>query len=95
MPRYWTAAKMLLLQLDMLAYAKGSIDEVTVVIGAGIPAAWLNRPLRVQGVILPEGRLDWSWDGKHMRVKMAAKKKVNVQLGQAFLADTPLDIEYL
>jgi hypothetical protein len=85
----------LLLQLDMLAYANRSTSEAAVVIGAGIPADWLNQPMRVQGVTLPEGQLDWSWDGKHMHIKIRGNKKINVQLSSVFPADTPLYIEYL
>jgi hypothetical protein len=93
-PHYWTAAEMLLLQLDMLAYANRAISETAVVIGAGIPAEWLNQPMHVQGVTLPEGQLDWRWNGKYIHIKMRGNKKINVQLGSAFPVDTPLHIEY-
>ena len=42
-PHYWTAAEMLLLQLDMLAYTDLATPEPTVVIGAGIPTQWLKK----------------------------------------------------
>jgi hypothetical protein len=93
-PHYRTAAEMLLLQLDMLAYANRSIGEATVVIGAGIPMEWLNQPMHVKGMTVPGGQLDWSWDGKHIHIKMRGNTKIHVQLGSAFPADTPLHIKY-
>jgi hypothetical protein len=94
-PHYWTAAEMLLLQLDMLAYANRPVSEASVVIGAGIPAEWLNQPMHVRGLTLPQGQLDWSWDGKHLHVRIRGNTKINVQLGSAFPSDTSLHIEYL
>jgi hypothetical protein len=93
-PYYWTAAEMLLLQLDMLAYTDRAASEPTVVIGAGIPAAWLIQPMSVKGLAMPEGKLDWRWDGKQMYVKLP-NKKVKARLGSVFPANTPLNIEYL
>jgi hypothetical protein len=86
---------MLLLQLDMLAYTNKAASEPTVVIGAGIPAEWLDRRMSVQGLAMPESQMDWSWDGKQMHVKVRSNKKINVQLSAVFPADTPLHIEYL
>jgi len=93
-PHYWTAAEMLLLQLDMLAYTDKAASEPAVVIGTGIPAEWLDQPLRVRGLSMPNGQLDWSWDGKQMHVKMYGSK-VKVHPGLAFSSDIPLRIEYL
>ncbi|MBW4633864.1 MAG: hypothetical protein KME30_18760 [Iphinoe sp. HA4291-MV1] len=93
-PNYWTASEMLLLQLDMLAYTDLSAKEPTVVIGAGIPAKWLNKPMSVKGLAMANGKLDWNWNGKQMDVKIRGEK-VNVRLGAVFPANTPLKVEYL
>jgi hypothetical protein len=91
-PHYWTAAEMLLLQLDMLAYIDESANEPTVVLGAGIPGAWLNKPMGVQGLPIPNGQLDWRWDGKQMYVKIRGSK-VKARLGSVFPSGTPVNIE--
>jgi hypothetical protein len=91
-PHYWTAAEMLLLQLDMLAYTD-TASSPTVVIGAGIPKTWLNQPMKVRGLSTVNGQVDWSWDGKQMNVQLRGQK-VNVKLGRVFPSNTPLHIEY-
>ena len=91
-PHYWTAAEMLLLQLDMLAYSDLDANQPTVVIGAGIPQNWLNQPMSVGGLPMPNGKLDWQWDGKQMRVKITGDK-VNIRLGSVFPTGTPLQVE--
>jgi hypothetical protein len=83
---------MLLLQLDMLAYIDESANEPTVVLGAGIPGAWLNKPMGVQGLPIPNGQLDWRWDGKQMYVKIRGSK-VKARLGSVFPSGTPVNIE--
>ncbi|NJR74157.1 MAG: hypothetical protein HC773_11845 [Scytonema sp. CRU_2_7] len=93
-PNYWAAAEMLLLQLDMLAYTDLSAKQPTIVIGAGIPAEWLNKPMSVKGLAMANGKLDWNWNGKQMDVKIRGEK-VNVRLGGAFPSSTPLKVEYL
>jgi hypothetical protein len=93
-PNYWAAAEMLLLQLDMLAYTDQSAKEPTVVIGAGIPPEWLNKPMNAKGLAMANGKLDWNWNGKQMDVKIRGEK-VNVRLGMAFPPNTPLKVEYL
>ena len=96
-PHYWTAAEILLLQLDMLAYIDQALSKPTVVIGAGIPVAWLERPMKVQGLPILNGQVDWIWDDKQMRIKFRNMRssKVDVRLGAAFPSNTPLYIEYL
>ncbi|MDP8963869.1 MAG: hypothetical protein M3O33_07755 [Cyanobacteriota bacterium] len=91
-PHYWTAAEMLLLQLDMLAYTDRAATEPTVVIGAGIPKDWLNQPMKVRNLPLLKGQLNWYWDGQRMRVKILGEK-VNVRLAPVFPPNTPLNIE--
>jgi hypothetical protein len=93
-PHYWSAAEMLLLQLDMLAYIERAGSEPTVAIGVGIPKTWLNQPMSVRGLPIADGQVDWSWDGKQMYLKIRGSK-VKVKLGSVFPSDTPLDIEYL
>ncbi len=92
-PHYWTAAEMLLLQLDMLAYTEEAASEPTLVIGAGIPVTWLDKPLRVQGLSMPNGLVNWSWDGKQMYVNIRGSR-VNVRLGATFPPGTLLKVEY-
>lgn len=92
-PHYWTAAEMLLLQLDMLAYTDMSSNSPTIVIGAGIPQDWLRQTMSVRGLPMPNGKLDWQWDGQQMRVKISGDA-VNIRLGSMFPAGTPLKVEY-
>jgi len=90
-PHYWTAAEMLMLQLDMLAYESPAWGDRTVVIGAGIPKAWLARPIHVRRVMLRSGAVDWWWDGHMVRVSFAGPAP-RVRLGAAFPAGTPLAV---
>ena len=93
-PHYWTAAEMLLLQLDMLACVDEAASEPTVVIGAGVPADWLNRPLSVRDVSTRLGQIDWTWkDGTVGVVVRGARCKV--RLGPAFAPDTRLQVSFL
>ncbi|MGA9377553.1 MAG: hypothetical protein WBV73_02030, partial [Phormidium sp.] len=89
-PHYGAAAQMLLLQLDMLAYVDRSKSEPTLVIGAGIPKTWLNQAISVKGLQVGGNLVNWSWDGKQINVEMKGKK-MNVQLGSAFPANTPVN----
>lgn len=91
-PHYWTAAEMLLLQIDMLAYERSADQGDTLVIGAGVPGAWLARPMAVRGLSLRSGRLDWSWDGRAVHVRRGGPR-LPVVLGGAFPAGTPVSYE--
>ena len=62
-PDYETAALLLQLQQDMLAYVDEETAEPTVVIGAGVIPVWLSQPMAVSGLALPGGSIDWQWDG--------------------------------
>jgi hypothetical protein len=94
-PHYWTAAEMLLLQLDMLAYTtRASNSPPTLVIGAGIPADWLKQSMSVADLHLREGDAAWRWDGRAMKVTLRSDTKLDVQLGPAFPTGTPLEIQY-
>jgi hypothetical protein len=82
-PDYETAALLLLLQQDMLAYVDGSPDDPTVVIGAGIPKAWTRHPMAASGVAIPGGSVDWHWDGQWMQVTVHGPS-MPVRIGRAF-----------
>ncbi len=92
-PHYWTASEMLLLQMDMLAYVDHSESKPTLVIGAGIPVEWLKHPLSVKGLLMPNGQVDWFWNGKQMDVKIRGGS-INSRLGPAFPSNTTLNVEY-
>jgi hypothetical protein len=92
-PHYWTASEMLLLQLDMLAYVDQSERKPTLVIGAGIPVEWLKYPLSAKGLLMPNGQVDWFWNGKQMDVKIRGGS-IKVILGPAFPSHTTLNVEY-
>ncbi len=82
-PDYETAALLLLLQQDMLAYLDDQAAEPTVVIGAGITAPWVPQPMAVSNLALPGGSITWQWDGHAMRVTVRGPKRA-VRLGTAF-----------
>ena len=92
-PHYWTAAEMLLLQLDMLAYVDESAPEPTLVIGGGIPQEWLSQPMSVTGLSLPSGQVDWRWDGKNMNVYLRGAK-YKIRLGATFPLNTPVILSH-
>ena len=74
---------MLLLQIDMLAYVDESVSEQTIIIGAGIPAEWLQRPMSVRGFLTRLGHVDWKWDGRAMQVTLEGVKSA-IRLGPSF-----------
>jgi hypothetical protein len=90
-PHYWTAAEMVLLQLDMLAYINPSASTPTLTIGAGIPRDWLKQPMSVKGLLVGGTTVDWIWDGQQMQVKLDGQD-VKVQLGQSFPANTVVHV---
>jgi len=92
-PHYWTAAEMLLLQLDMLAFLDESCDEPSLVIGAGIPEDWLEFAMSVKGLSTRLGKVDWEWRKRTMTVRLRGEKCA-VKLGPAFKADTPLRVRH-
>jgi hypothetical protein len=65
----------------------------TFVIGDGIPASWCSQPMKVQGVVTKAGRVDWSWDGKAMQVKIRGKRSP-VRLGPNFPKNAAVQVEY-
>jgi len=90
-PHYWTAAEVLLLQLDMLALAESAPGGDALVLGAGVPRAWLERPLAVRGLELRGRRVDWTWDGRRVRVSVAGPP-LALRLGPAFPRGTPVEL---
>ena len=82
-PDYETAALLLLLQQDMLAYLDQSGTEPVVVIGAGVPRSWLPHQMSASGLALPGGSIAWQWDGHTMRVTLQGPSRT-IRLGPAF-----------
>jgi hypothetical protein len=92
-PHYWTAAEMLLLQLDMLAYLDESGGESTLVIGAGIPKEWLDMTMSAKGLSTRLGKVDWEWRKGRMTVWVRGGKEA-VRLGPAFPRDAGVKIKH-
>lgn len=88
-PDYETAALLLLLQQDMLAYLDDDAAEPTVVIGAGIPNDWIPQSMTVSNLALPGGSIDWRWDGQTMRVTLHGPSR-RIRLGPAFPESTDI-----
>jgi hypothetical protein len=82
-PDYRAAAELLLLQLDMLVFVDESLAEPQLVVGAGIPAQWLEQPMHVRGLLTRLGRVDWTWDKGTMLVRVGGRS-CPVRLGPAF-----------
>ena len=81
-PDYEIAAQILLLQLDMLAVLKRS-PEPTLVVGAGVPAAWIDSSFAVRDLQVAGRSIDWCWDGTRMEVSLRGAP-LPVQLGAGF-----------
>ncbi len=92
-PDYETAALLLLLQQDMLAYVDDGAAEPTVVIGAGVPQAWISHSMTVSNLALPGGSIDWRWDGHAMRVTLRGPSR-KIQLGASFPDDTDMSVTH-
>ena len=90
-PHYWTAGEMLALQVDMLAYVDESQSEPELVVGGGIPAAWISKPMRIAGLPTSAGVVDWTWkDGK--ACVTIHGNPIKVRLGAAFGSAVKLEI---
>jgi hypothetical protein len=90
-PEYWAAAECLLLQMDMLTYVDESGNSPELVVGAGVPASWLSKSIKIQGMLTKLGRVDWTWDGRSMLVKIQGKR-VPVRLGPEFPAASKVSV---
>jgi hypothetical protein len=82
-PHYWTAAEMLLLQLDMLACLDESGVEPVLRVGLGLPESWLEQPMSVKGLPTRLGRVDWEWSDQRMTVRLRGFQGA-VELGPTF-----------
>ena len=91
-PHYWTAGEMLALQIDMLAYVDESGPAPVLVIGAGIPKAWLDKPLRVRGVSTSLGLVDWAWNAGKLQVTADVPQR-RIRAGSAFGADAQIQVD--
>jgi len=92
-PHYWTSAEILLLQLDMLAHVDASGDEPAIVIGAGVPEAWLDSALSVRGLPTTAGMVDWTWKEGLLKVSVEGRKCI-VRQGKAFPGGTRLVVQF-
>lgn len=91
-PHYWTAGEVLALQVDMLAYVDESEAEPVLVIGGGVPKAWVGKPMHVRGLPTSVGRVDWSWEGGKMRVTVRGGRP-KVRLGAAFGSAAQVEVK--
>jgi hypothetical protein len=82
-PHYWTAAEGLMLQLDMLAYVDESKPQRPLVIGAGVPVAWLSEPIDSGLIHTPRGTIRWKWTQGIIHIETSASK-VPIELGPVF-----------
>lgn len=99
-PHYWTAAEMLLLQLDMLAMENPGFDpadcgNVQLTIGQGVPADWLAETVRIEGMPLRCGRIDWTWQNGVVTVAWRGQAKPVVKLGPGFPQNTPVVLHHV
>jgi hypothetical protein len=90
-PHYWTAAESLLLQLDMLGYQEETSGVPTLIIGAGIPPSWLSKSIRVKGLSMDVGHVDWEWKDGTVIVAIMGPS-CEVKLGPAFPAGTKVQV---
>jgi hypothetical protein len=93
-PHYWTAAEVVLLQLDMLAYVDDSAAEPEWVIGAGAEPSWVGQPLSASKVRTRLGQVDWTWRQGKMDIEIHGPR-ARVRLGPAFDPSTPLHLQFL
>lgn len=93
-PHYWTAAEMLLLQLDLLAYIDRTTSSPVLTIGAGMPSAWPSQPMSVTGRSVEGNLVNWAWDGKQMNVQIRGEKMA-IKLGAAFPPTAPVNVVML
>jgi hypothetical protein len=98
-PHYWTASEMLHLQLDMLVYVDESKPEFELVIGGGVPPAWLKESKESFGVKsfrTKAGVVSWEYRDGELKVTVAgAAKKTPVHAGVSFREQaTKLTVRY-
>jgi hypothetical protein len=91
-PHYWAAAEMLNLQLSMLAYLDESGTDPVLVVGGGLPSAWLASPMHARNLSTRLGRVDWEWRKGRMTVWLHGQS-CQVKLGPTFLPGTSLKVK--
>ncbi len=93
-PHYWTAAEMLLLQIDMLAYVSEAGGEPVLVVGAGVPAQWLDHSMRVGGLPTSIGRVDWSYESGNLTVMLHGTRQYPIRPGPSMVKDIEVNVRY-
>lgn len=78
-PHYWAASEMLHLQLDMLVREDGQ----GLLIGAGVPEAWLKQEISVSNLPGRGGLVSWRWSGGKLSVTLDGKP-TRFRAGPAF-----------
>jgi hypothetical protein len=91
-PHYGTAAEVALLQIAMLAYVDESSLPPQLVIGAGVPDAWLPERMSVTGIRTRLGQVSWDWDGRRLRIRAPGFPSGSIRASGAFAQGTPLEI---
>jgi hypothetical protein len=91
-PHYGTAAEVALLQLAMLAFVDESNLQPQLVVGAGVPNAWLPERMSVTGLRTRLGQVSWDWDGRRLRIRAPGFPPGSVRASGAFAQGTPLEI---
>lgn len=90
-PHYWAVAEGLLLSLDSLAMADPG--DTRLVIGAGVPPDWLQRPLVAENIGSASGPVSWRWDGRR-QLTVFASTRAPIELGPGFPPDAQVEIRY-
>ncbi len=80
-PHYMTAAEVLLLQLDMLAYVRPG-NKPTLVIASGSAPSWRSSPSKVGPIYTELGPVCWQWDGQALLA--AAPDSVRIESSGVF-----------
>jgi hypothetical protein len=84
-PHFWTSAEALLLSIEMLAYVDK--DRSRLMIGGGLPAEWLQRPVEVRNAGTSLGAVSWLWNGRNC-LTVDAPAASSIILGAGFPNDT-------
>ncbi|MDX2112098.1 MAG: hypothetical protein SFY80_17855 [Verrucomicrobiota bacterium] len=72
-PHGWTAAEVFLLQRDCLARESGD----TLILGTGIPEAWMSHSFSVKAMPTYFGILNYSYDADRRLVEVSIERKPN------------------
>lgn len=92
-PHYWSAAEELLLQLDMLAMVDESGADPVLIIGAGMPTAWMGATMRAGDIGTRLGIVRWEWKPPVLKVTVRGKP-VTVKAGTQFPAGTKVECSF-